>query len=110
MKKLRLDLEHLQVETFDTAAEHGAEGTVVARQDGTAMTVCWGLCGGESEGVFGCGGGSEGCTLDPYNDNCYSYAQQCPFTVIPSWSCAGTCGAEAGETVCAGNCTHQCTV
>lgn len=109
MQKLRLALEDLQVETFETDAEKRAEGTVLARQDGTAMTVCFGLCGDESDGAFGCGG-SEGCTQNPYNDNCYSYANQCPFTVFPSWSCGGTCGAEAGQTECAGNCTEQCTV
>lgn len=34
MKKVRLDVEELQVESFDTQVEQGKKGTVVAMQTG----------------------------------------------------------------------------
>ena len=120
MRKIRLDLDSLEVETFVTTSADGAVGTVRGRDasdytqcyGGCGGTVDWGACGGESQGAFGCGGGTEeGCTYDVYNDNCYSYAQQCPMTVYPSATCYGTCGAPAGNSVCgAWVCTAECTV
>jgi hypothetical protein len=110
MRKLRLEIDELRVETFDTDARGDGRGTVHGRS-GTEMTRCFGLCGEHTEEAFGCGGGgTEGCTMNPYIDDCYSYAQQCPPTQYPSWSCDYTCGADVGETICAGNCTDTCTV
>lgn len=111
MRKIRLELEHLEVDTFETTSAAGGKGTVRGRGT-TEYTQCWGLCGDDSDGAFGCGGGTEeGCTLDVYNDNCYSYAQQCPMTVIPSATCYGTCGAPGGDSVCgAWVCSADCTV
>lgn len=122
-KKLRLEMDGLQVESFETLeAVTSRIGTVRAR-GATEYTQCytqcyggcggtqnWGGCGGESDGAFGCGG-TEGCTNDPYNDNCHSYADQCPMTVYPSATCYGTCGAPGGESVCGAYvCTDGCTV
>jgi hypothetical protein len=111
MRKLRLEIDELRVETFDTDARGDGKGTVHGRS-GTEMTRCFGLCGDDTEGAFGCGGGgTEGCTLNVYDDFCYSYAQQCPMTVIPSATCVGTCGAPGGESVCGAYvCTDGCTV
>ncbi|HSU16839.1 hypothetical protein [Longimicrobium sp.] len=111
MKKLRLEMDGLQVETFETLdAVAGRIGTVRARS-GTEYTRCWGLCGDASDAAFGCGNDTEGCTNDPYNDNCHSYADQCPMTVYPSATCYGTCGAPGGESVCGAYvCTDGCTV
>lgn len=42
MKKLRLDLEDLAVDTFDTAAERrDDDGTVEAHQESNRFTFCW---------------------------------------------------------------------
>ncbi|HEX6749263.1 MAG TPA: hypothetical protein VF092_18340 [Longimicrobium sp.] len=112
MKKLRLEMERLQVESFETAEAVMRFGTVRARS-GTEMTICFGLCGEHTEEAFGCGGAdTEGCTNNPYIDDCYSYAQQCPMTVYPSATCYGTCGAPGGDSVCGGAyvCTDGCTV
>jgi hypothetical protein len=113
LKKLRLEMDRLEVESFETAEAMAMRTGTVRARSGTENTVCFGLCGGDSaDAAFGCGGGTDGCTLDPYNDNCHSYADQCPMTVYPSSTCYGTCGAPGGDSVCGGDyvCTGECTV
>jgi hypothetical protein len=114
MKKLRLKLDGLQVESFEMQGGAAARiGTVRARSGseytqcygGCGGTVDWGGCGGESDGVFGCGG-SEECTRDPYNDACQSYAAQCPVTILPNASCYATCGA-GGASACGAECYSE---
>jgi len=44
MRKLKLDLDVLAVESFDTEAEQARRrGTLFGRDSGTAYTDCWGL-------------------------------------------------------------------
>jgi hypothetical protein len=44
MRKLRLDLDALAVESFDTRDDaESARGTLFAREGSTAHTDCWGL-------------------------------------------------------------------
>ena len=68
MRKLRLELDDLQVDTFQTTSAPGRRGTVAANS-GTAYTVCWGLCGGETDGAF-CGGGDFTAICDTEYTNC----------------------------------------
>ena len=52
MKKLRLDLDELSVESFDTHAAERRPGTVLAREsesDISLRTDCLGSCGGTAQ-------------------------------------------------------------
>jgi len=53
MNKMKLDLESLQIESFDTSEAREDRGTVNGHESeaghsyaGTCGTHCWGLCGG----------------------------------------------------------------
>lgn len=102
MRKLRLTLEELRIDSFATEAPGAARGTVRGR-DGTEYTICWGLCGGgggESDCDLSCGPESEGCTNDPRAPGCISYAVQCPATQYPNSTCVDTCVDAQGYTMC----------
>lgn len=106
MKKLRLDIDTLQVDSFSTLHErqvlrgtvHGQE-THVSPCVPTAYTRCWGLCGGASEGTF-CGGGDFTHVCDTEYTNCGGH------------SCAGSCDSchtSCNHTVCRETCVeHVC--
>jgi hypothetical protein len=68
MSKLTLELDALQVESFATTAAEQRRGTVAAHA-GTDYTVCWGLCGSETDGSF-CGGGDFTAICDTEYTNC----------------------------------------
>jgi hypothetical protein len=106
MKKLRLNPDELTVDSFDIPDGDVRKGTVRGRS-GTEYTVCWGGCGQWSvDGGITCGicADSEGCTQNPYDDNCISYAVQCPFTEDNGWTCAGSGCTQAGATCQPGQC------
>ena len=68
MKKLRLDLEAIAVETFETAAVQAEKGTVLGQAEYTAVweaDTCQESCNGSCESCDGCtttgdDGGSDG--------------------------------------------------
>ena len=94
MAKLKLALDELQVETFETAADAGPHGTVRALSGNTDDAYCWaGTWGGtncESTGqqiMCGCTAGgqnngtcdlSSGGTCDGYNDTCQNTCPNYP--------------------------------
>lgn len=97
MKKLRLNLDELEVESFETEAEHAERGTVhghaqysaycppgeslQASNCPTCQQTCVATCYGQNtcEGVFTCGPGST-ClgTCDPFNgcNNSWAYCSE----------------------------------
>ena len=78
MKKIRLDLGALQVETFHPQAGAPASpGTV--RGHTTHHCTCEPAC------VY-----STTCTTDPGEVECYSYAAPCPPTDWPNMTCDPT--------------------
>ena len=81
MNKLKLRLDSLAVETFDTTRVEREKGTVVGEQQCTCQTVC--TCPG-----------------------CYTCAATCPQTCDDNTcanSCYGTCGYSCFDT-----CTPPC--
>jgi hypothetical protein len=98
MRKLRLQVEDLQVDSFATDAPSRQRGTVQARS-GTAYTVCWGLCGSETDGAF-CGGGEFTAVCDTEYTNCGD--RTCADTCN---SCNASCAGVA--TYCQNTCVDQ---
>ena len=106
MKKLRLRIDELAVDSFGISEPGLLSGTVNARS-GTDMTVCWGLCGEWSvDGGITCGAcaESETCTQNPYAIDCVSYAAACPLTEASGWTCGGSGCTEQGQYTCSFNC------
>ena len=103
-KKLRLDLEDLSVESFDTTpSEHRREGTVFAQQCTcytnctcpgcpTCDASCNGTCGGTCNGTCGENTCAASCygTCD-YSCNCYSNGGYCTNYDVTCRG-IGTCG------------------
>ena len=58
MRKLKLDVEALEVEAFDTQAALSARGTVAARESESKESLCYGMCNSTEP------------TQDPYNAYC----------------------------------------
>jgi hypothetical protein len=58
MRKLKLDLDALQVEAFDTEAQPAARGTVAAHDSESKESLCYGMCNSTEP------------TQDPYNAYC----------------------------------------
>ena len=46
MRKLKLDLARLKVDSFTVPDTGRSSGTVRGHDSGTDATVCWGACGG----------------------------------------------------------------
>jgi hypothetical protein len=90
MKKLRLRIDELEVDSFGISEPGLLSGTVNARS-GTDMTC------------FGCAE-SETCTQNPYAINCVSYAAQCPLTENSGWTCGGSGCTEQGQYTCSPDC------
>ncbi|HEU0012165.1 MAG TPA: pinensin family lanthipeptide [Longimicrobium sp.] len=82
MRKLKLELDTLEVESFETGAEHRLNGTVRGHDDDTVETEwCTGYpdCGVSKRGCqtprntcYGSCGCTEGCT-----ENCQTVAPYC---------------------------------
>jgi hypothetical protein len=93
MEKLKLDLDELVVESFNTAPGSPPEGTVAAhQQSGPYTDECW-SCGGS------CGMQTCDVTCDVRKDTCGTCAISC------GQSCWGTCDYES----CRGSCWGQYT-
>jgi|tagenome__1003787_1003787.scaffolds.fasta_scaffold20968477_2 hypothetical protein len=73
MKKLRLDLQELQVETFESVADQNKRGTVVGHYEteGYTVNMC-GECYSEGGAGLTCGCPSYPCTQDPGASDCIS--------------------------------------
>ena len=69
MKKMKLELDSLEIDTFSTeSGQRPSLGTVLARANTTAVTVCVGLCGGYGQTqVAGCGGPTSERCIYPTN-------------------------------------------
>lgn len=91
MKKMKLILEQLAVDSFETAAAPEPRGTVFGEQNSGYFTIC--TCGGQPT----CDG----------NATCLGYtcAASCDL-----WTCDGhTCDAsECWVDTCAFTCGHTC--
>jgi len=65
MKKLRLAIEQLEVESFGTV-EEGADGRGTVRGLGTSITACATGCGGAGCQSGGCTNPEGGCPVEEY--------------------------------------------
>lgn len=83
MKKLTLDLDAIQVESFETEAGVHRVGTVDAHSDDSAMTQCFGTECNSDQCVEGGGGAGA--------NTCSCNAQTCVTTCYREQSCGGTC-------------------
>ena len=96
MRKLRLDLDQLTVESFDTAAKVKEKGTVIAEQQCTCQTQC--TC----PGCPTCG---DTCPAScAYTCDDPSCAESCGGSCVPEYSCWDTC---AGQYTCESQTGHQ---
>jgi hypothetical protein len=97
MRKLQLELQDLQVETFEVASHGHSSGTVAAFETGFETGYTVDRCGGcYSEGGAGmtCGCQSyETCTQDPNAMECYSdhHSTACGRTCIDASCVNSTC-------------------
>jgi hypothetical protein len=98
MKKLRLELDSLAVESFDTAAAQKPKGTVFGEQC-TCNTMC----------------AQQTCPGCPTCDNTCAYTcddATCPACPTCAASCNGSCEATCygtcGEYTCAFTCEETC--
>ena len=104
MPKLKLDLDALTVDTFDTTPAAHAGGNVVANQQAT-MATCPGICGTQTNqpscltcivqtcGIFSCQHLTCHATCPP---TCQATCQQ---------SCQGTC-----QMTCPNTCQQTCNI
>jgi hypothetical protein len=89
--KLKLNLDQLSVDTFETTTVEKKKGTVFGEQ-----CTCWTRCGQNT--CPGCPTCDASC-----NGTCVnSCAHTCAYTCDDA-SCAGTCGAS-----CNGTCDYSC--
>jgi hypothetical protein len=95
MRKLRLDLDHLTVESFDTAPRAREKGTVMAEQC-TCYTQC--TC----PGCPSCDATCPATCVNTCDDA--SCAESCWGTCVPDYSCWDTC---AGQYTCVSQTGHQ---
>lgn len=125
MSKLRLDLDQLAVETFDTSPEGPGRGTVLGHNSyvtvgvdcNTACGACSTLqsaynpCGDTNYGACTYGKESCGGTCDTNCITCASCDGSCPQVGCPTGStcngsCVDTCAASCGQTC---GCTNEVT-
>jgi hypothetical protein len=90
MKKLRLRIDDLALDSFGLSEPEPFGGTVNARE-GTDMT-----CDFCAE--------TETCTQNPYLTTCVSYAAQCPLTENNGWTCGGSGCTEWNQYTCSFDC------
>ena len=94
MNKLRLDLEDLSVESFDTTPAARAENGTVFGQQCTCYTQC--TCPGCPTCDASCNGTCGGTCAASCNGTCGD-------------TCAGSCYGSCDDT-CGGTCGHTCQV
>ena len=101
MKKIRLDLESLKVESFVTSGRSGgSEGTVF----GMLNTYCDDTCNEISPSCAG--------TYDPATNPCHSLAE-CDWTYPQATTCTSPYGTTGGDTedwtcdACAASCNSE---
>jgi hypothetical protein len=87
MKKLRLHLEDLQIDSFDTTTRRRGKGTVFGEQC-TCDTQC--TCPGGPTSDASCDGTCDGSC----NGSCLSCSFSCDLT------CPNTCGLSCGGVRC----------
>jgi hypothetical protein len=100
MKKLKLELDNLTVESFDTTGVQKPRGTVVGEQ-----CTCWTNC----DTCPGCPTCDATCAYtcdDATCPNCPTCAASCNGT-CNEYTCYGTC---AGEYTCDFTCEDSCRV
>ncbi|HVH11786.1 MAG TPA: hypothetical protein VM759_01980 [Longimicrobium sp.] len=90
MRKLRLDLDAVQVESFVTDAAAGGRGTVDARQRIT----------------FGCPPPSQNTCAGTCSCGCGTGALTCDWTC--GSTCAASCNGTCGDPTCAATCGDTC--
>jgi hypothetical protein len=95
MRKLKLDLDHLTVESFDTAPREKEKGTVIGEQC-TCYTQC--TCPGCPTCDNTCPATCAFTCDDP------SCAESCAGSCAPDYSCWQTCG---GQYTCESETGHQ---
>jgi hypothetical protein len=106
MKKLKLDLEDLAVESFATTPEPRAEGGTVFGQQCTCYTQCTcpgcPTCDASCNGTCGgtCGGTCDASCNGTCGGSCdYSCAGDCdPYSCLPG--CMATYGSDPGIRDC----------
>ncbi|HWK89445.1 MAG TPA: hypothetical protein VNP72_05595 [Longimicrobium sp.] len=99
--KLRLDLDQLQVESFDThPGEAQKRGTVHGHQQYCYYCCCYPCCCGGGTAMTGCG---QNTCQASCNGTCYA---SCNGTCDAS--CNGTCGATCDYSACYGSCDYTC--
>lgn len=99
MRKLRLELEALTVDSFDTTAVEVPKGTVLAQEGTRGCSIsCVDSCLQTQCTCAGINTCQQSC-----NGTCVGYSCQGPTCV---GTCA-TCGANTCEPTC-GNCTGWC--
>ncbi|HEX8903311.1 MAG TPA: hypothetical protein VF771_00565 [Longimicrobiaceae bacterium] len=100
MRKMKLHLDTLVVESFETRPRgRGSIGTVRAHDSGTEMTVCWGECGGGDSTyalcTANCGSGEE--------VTCDKTCVTCPASCDGWHTCPNTCADSCWES-----CGYDC--
>lgn len=103
MKKLKLSLEDLRVQSFaTTAAGAGPEGTVFAQTTNPDPESGCNTCTTQQDTLFvtcnGCGGLTVGCNNT--DTTCYDTCN-CANDSVPGWaSCGTTCQAQTCQQGC----------
>lgn len=92
MRKLRLSLENLAVESFETTRPEAGRGTVHAEQACTCVTYC--TC----PGMATCGD-----LTCPVQNTCNDTCED----TCDNWTCLVTCGFSNCETRCGTTCRCQ---
>ncbi|HEX5869898.1 MAG TPA: hypothetical protein VFY65_05775 [Longimicrobium sp.] len=94
MRKLRLQLDDLRIDTFDTTAPQRARGTVFGEQ-----CTCWTQCGQNTcPGCPTCDASCNGTCAGSCNGTCASCDASCNGTC--DWTCDYTCGDSCGGYTC----------
>lgn len=104
MRKLRLDMDALKVDSFETEKGDAAKrGTVHGRVDdgdgsalvGSCQQTCQFGCPGALQGTYGCGGGTAG-------------GASCAYSCQAQTQCQNTCNSCAPCTVSYCDYYHSC--
>jgi hypothetical protein len=97
MKKLKLDLDQLHVESFDTRAQERTRGTVAGHVPLSYDTNCYNCDPSLDYTCDSCDVSCAGSCVDTCADTC---ANTCPATC--QYSCNGTCAS------CVDTCAYTC--
>ena len=95
MEKLRLRLDDLRVDSFETVKRESEKGTVFGEQ-----CTCWTQCGQNTcPGCPTCGASCNGTCEYSCNGTCYETCGNSCWGTCNEYTCAWTCAAS-----CAGSC------